>query len=219
MVLAIKAGRRELAAVTLGVLIAFKPNFALALPLLLAGGELAFLAIATATAAAITLISLAGYGTEMFGWWLGAVRADNHWIFSTTVSLPSYFARIGFPLAGFAAAAMTGFGLMIWTFLRKPGLVVTLEVGLIAAMLCSPLCWMHYTLVLAPFMAVRQWTYPMMAGAWLLWIPQHLLEDGMLGTWLQKVVLGGVYTVGLGLVLLAIARPLEKAGQIARLAA
>lgn len=183
----------------LGLLIALKPNFALALPVIFLAGRYRLAVQAGLFAGAVTFCGLIALGPQTTMQWLTALPADGHWIFPTTVSLPSYFQRLGLHEIGLALAAALGIGACLHAWIRKPENAV--EIALIVAMLCSPLCWFHYTLVLMPSLAMQKWNRATAIGAAILWIPSSLSLLALRASPLVQATFGGMLTFGLLLLL------------------
>jgi len=78
----------------------------------------------------------------------------HYWIFSTTVSLPSYFQWLGLKEIGAAAAVLVGACALAW--IRRPNAQWATVLGSSTGILASPLAWLHYLLVLLGWGIVRQ---------------------------------------------------------------
>ena len=197
---ALRRAKITTAIVALGILVAFKPNFALALPVLLLAGQYRFAIGSAVVASALTLFSFILVGPEIFLQWLAAVRADSHWVFPTTVSLMSYFQRLGAPGVGILAALAPALAAFIWAHRTRPQLERALILGLVVSMVAAPLCWFHYTLVLVPFMMNLPWNRSFAIGAGLLWVPPFVPLLSIRGDLFLQGTLGAIYFVGLSLV-------------------
>ena len=186
--------------VAVGVLIAFKPNFALCLPLIFLAGHYRFAIESALIGGAISLTSVVMFGPTIALQWLTAVQGDNHSIFPTTVSLFSYFERLGLPVIGGIVAIFAALGFFVWAFRTRPGLDRAIIAGLAVSMLSAPLCWFHYTLVLVPFVMGAKWNRALTAGAIILWLPSAIPLLSLRADSLLLATLGCLYVVGLLLV-------------------
>ena len=202
---ALRRDRPWLMAAALGVLIAIKPNFALGLPVLLLAGAVRPAFAAGAVAGGLSLAGLVLAGPEVTLQWLAAVRVDEHGVFPTTVSVFSYFQRLGVPLAGAAVSVALAAGCMAWARLTRLGLEAALVAGLSVSMISAPLCWFHYTLVLVPFVMAARWDRILGAGALLLWLPTAIPLLGLRADPLLQASLGLIYPAGLLLLVIGLA--------------
>lgn len=200
MVASLRAHRLDAAALVLGLLIAAKPNFALALVPLFLARHFRLVAIAGSVAGLVTAASIIAYGPENFLHWLAAIPHDDHWIFPTTVSLISYFQRLGAPFLGYAFCSLVLALAAYKAAVTRPDAMGAILLGLLVAMLCSPLCWFHYILVALPFIAVQRWDRTFAVAALLMTIPPALPLLAIRGSTLALMIFGGVYTLAILLI-------------------
>lgn len=164
------------AGICLGLLCAIKPNFAV-WPLALAlAGRRKFLPPALIVFALLSLIPIVVYGPAVYPEWLRAASVDSHSIFPSDVSLIGNATRWGAEAVGYVLSALL---LLLTAVLARFGRPTLREVSgfaICAAILCSPLAWMHYVLVLVPVLVSRFWTKPQQLAALLLWIIPVFLE-------------------------------------------
>jgi hypothetical protein len=168
---------REIGAgICLGLLCAIKPNFAV-WPLALAlTGRRRLAAPAVLVFLVLAVVPIVVYGPAVYPEWIRAAATDSHSIFPSDVSLVGNATRWGVRPLGYALSALL---LLITCVLAKFGKPTVREVSgfaICAAILCSPLAWMHYALVLAPVFLSRFWTKPQQFAALLLWINPVFLE-------------------------------------------
>jgi glycerol uptake facilitator-like aquaporin len=156
--LALKQDRRWVAALALGLLVTMKPNFALWPILLLFRPDTRRSAIvALCVAATLSVIPVLLYGGEVYRFWLEAVRGNPHWSIPTDISVVGYLSRMHAPVAGYLGSALL-LALAFRTATRRACDLVALSgLGICASMLCSPLAWFHYSLVLAPVLVECPW--------------------------------------------------------------
>lgn len=200
ILIGLQSGRILLSAACLGLIIAFKPNFALALAILCLSGHWRLAIGSGAIAGLVSSLSLAAFGHELLLQWITAVRADDHAMFPTTVSVFSYFARLQLFSLGIASAGLTVLISAVWAYRTKPDLRTALIISLIAGMLASPLCWMHYTLVIVPFLMTSRWNKVIASGAMLIWLPLFIPMISIREGFILQATFGGIYTVALLLI-------------------
>lgn len=196
----VRSGRLVLSSACLGLIIAFKPNFALALVILCLAGHWRLAIGSGAIAGLVSSLSVAAFGHELLLQWITAIRADDHHMFPTTVSLFSYFARLQLFSLGVASAGLIVLISAVWAYSTKPDLRTALIVALLASMLASPLCWMHYTLVIVPFLMTSRWNKVTASGAMLIWLPQFVPMISIREGYILQATFGGIYTAALLLI-------------------
>jgi hypothetical protein len=154
----LRSGRTMLTAIALGLLIAFKPNFAVLAPVLFVAGHRRLAVAITLAAIAFFLLPALLYGPQLYQHWFAALREDNHWVFTTTVSIPAYFRRLDAAAVGQVLAGISLVGALAIAWRKRPDVELATMLGLIVSILVSPLAWFHYLLVLLPFLVARTWS-------------------------------------------------------------
>jgi hypothetical protein len=192
--LLLERGANVGAGILIGLVVAMKPNFLVWPALLfLSGYRLPALA-AVGTAAAIGAIPLAVYGPEVYQQWFELIASDRERaFFLTNASFAGLAARAGLPSLGLILSLALLAGLAAWAFWRRPDIMAASGLALIAALLASPLGWIHYTLFLLPVILMH-WRRPLMrAVALLLIIPVPFVIDQFTKpAWVQFTI-GSVY--------------------------
>lgn len=193
------------AGLLIGLLCAIKPNY-LVWPTLLAITGAWSVVFATA----ITVIVLGTIPAIVFGpaiykqWFVAAAQVSNA-MQPANASLPGALARIHAPVwSGLGVSALLLLVLAYWAWRRKPNPAQVSGVGLVAAILASPLGWVDYTLLLLPAFWSRRWTWPWWCAAlllvqfvgntwWMLKAPAWVLASvGQYGTVAVLLVLIGL---------------------------
>jgi hypothetical protein len=164
--------KRELASsIALGFLVAIKPTTAFwPLFLFLAGRRKLALRSACVTVAA-SAIPLAIYGPIVYRQWIDVIRNDRHWIIPTNIAIPAYFARLGLRDVGLGVAAIIAawLGYVVWK--TRPNITTISGIALCAMILCAPLAWYDYALMLTPVFVSSRWGKLETAAAVLLMLP------------------------------------------------
>lgn len=158
--------------IILGILVAVKPTVAFwPLFLFLSGRRRYALRSFIATAIA-SLLPIAIYGTAIYRQWFAALKDDPHWTIATNIALMAEFRRIGVPTVGITASTILGLYMAWLVWKHKPSFRRTSGVALCLTILCAPLGWYDYTLILAPvFVGEKRWGKVEMIAALLLTIP------------------------------------------------
>jgi hypothetical protein len=78
----------------------------------------------------------------------------------------------------------------------RPAATDASAVGLLAALLASPIAWVHYTLFLLPMFLSRQLSLPLRVAALMLALPVKVALLGAHGHWLLATV-GSVFNYAL----------------------
>jgi hypothetical protein len=203
--LSLERGKLVQAGIMIGLLVSMKPNFLVWPVLLFLAGTWRPPLVAAATAAVVAAIPLAVFGPQIYLDWLSLVASDgDRAVFLTNASLAGLAARAGLPLLGTALSALLLLTLAAWAAWRKPVTMDVSSFALVAALLASPLGWIHYTLFLLPVLLhhwQRPWTWPV-AVALTIPVPLVLAQFGA-APWVQLTI-GSVYGWSLVLLLLGL---------------
>jgi hypothetical protein len=174
----IRSRRSVISATSIGLLVAIKPIFILWPLFLILTGERRLCVRSSIVALGATLLSVVAYGVGIIPQWLGAMKGDQHYVLSFDVSVPAFFHRNGHPNAGYALAAVLLASLLLYTFTVKPNVRITSGLAVSATILCSPLAWIAYAVILladiaaGPEHRLRNWVVILLsvptAFAWTL---------------------------------------------------
>ncbi|UEM24668.1 DUF2029 domain-containing protein (plasmid) [Skermanella mucosa] len=187
---------RPLAAgLLIGVVVAVKPNFLVWPGLLLLAGHLRASFAAGACAAVLSLVPAVLYGPGIYRLWLDVISQDaDRGAFLTNASLPGLFLRFGYGTAGLVASLALLGGLALWAFRQRPDPLRASALGLLGALVASPLAWIHYTLFLLPLFFRAPPTPVQAVAACLLILPVPVLLDRFMSApgW-QQATFGSAY--------------------------
>ena len=190
------------AAIAIGLMVAIKPTTAFwPLFLYLAGHRrMALRALCVALGASAAPVFF--YGPSIYREWFATLRNDPHWVFSTNIAIPAFFARLGLRSVGFALAGVVA-GVLAWTvWKRKPGFTTVSGIALCAAILCAPLAWVSYTLMVAPYFVFSRWRLSSHVAAVLLLVPSTVpITMGKAAGWVWMAIGSGIYVVAVGILL------------------
>src|SRR5215469_2078079 len=154
----LRVGRMDAAAVCIGVMVAMKPNLGFWPVMLWIAGYRRPAILSGATAAALSVLPVVLYGPSIYGQWLHAHSLVSHYLFAADVSLAGFCTRIGSRAAGEVLAVVVALALLIFVYRRRPSQVDVGGIAICAGLLCSPLAWMEYTLIVVPlFAGSRKW--------------------------------------------------------------
>lgn len=192
--LLVERGKMVEAGILIGLLVSMKPNFLVWPVLLFLAGYRVSSLTSVATAAIIAAIPLFIFGPEIYLNWLGLVAGDgDRAVFLTNASLSGLVARADLTWLGTPLGALLLLSLAYWAFRYRPAALDVSAMALLAALLASPLGWIHYTLFLLPVIfhyAHRIWIWPV-AAALIVPVPFVLAQFGK-PAWLQ-LTSGSVY--------------------------
>ncbi len=182
------------AGVLIGVVVAIKPNFLVWPALLFLAGHRRPAVAAVATAALISAIPLAVFGADVYRQWIELVASDrDRAFFLTNASLAGLAARAGIPALGLILSLALLAGLAAWAVRRRPDRIRASALALVAALLASPLGWIHYTLFLLPVL-MSHWSRPAMRlVAVLLVVPVPFVIGQFTEPTLIQLTVGSVY--------------------------
>ena len=187
-------GRPILAGLLIGLVVAVKPNFLVWPALLLLAGHVRPVAAAAGAALLLNLAALLIYGAEVYLQWAALVLGDSERaLFLTNASLSGLAQRLGSPELGMLLSA----GLLAVLALRAMRHGMSLEqasaLGLLGAVMASPIAWVHYTLFLLPIFFTAPASPLLLASAALLVVPVHVVLQFLEADWWLQVSLGSVY--------------------------
>jgi hypothetical protein len=180
--------------ILIGMVVAIKPNFLVWPVLLFLAGHRRPAMVAIATGLAVSAVPVAIYGPEIYRQWFELIASDRERaFFLTNASFAGLAVRAGVPAFALVLSAGLLGGLALWAFWCKPSRVRASGFGLLAALLASPLGWIHYTLFLIP-VVVSHWNRPAMrAVALLLVIPVPFVIDQFTKPAWTQLTFGSVY--------------------------
>jgi hypothetical protein len=163
--------RDVIAAIALGLLVAIKPTTLFWPIFLFLAGHRRLALRSLAVTVIVSGVPLLLYGWDVYREWLTVLKADNHWILPTDIAIPAYFTRIGQRDAGLLAALALFAVLAWWVWRRRPNLEVVSGTALCATLLCAPLAWYGYSLMLAPVFVAHRWSKMETTAAFFLATP------------------------------------------------
>lgn len=201
--LALKGERPGTAGALIGLLVLVKPVFCLWPVYLFVASHRRPAIVAGLTVAVLGAASVPVFGVEVYREWFAALGADRHGLIATDASLQGYFGRVGLPAFGTLAAALLVTLTLAWTWRRRFCVSDASGLALIVALLASPLAWVHYVLVLVPFLMERPWDRTTTVAALMLCVPVSIPLAVTNGSLWANAVFGGLYVGGLALILAA----------------
>ena len=156
-------------------------------------------------AATLSAMPVFLYGGGVYRSWLEAVRSNPHWSIPTDISAIGYFSRMHTPVVGFIASALL-LGIALRSASRRHSDLTALSgLGICASILCSPLAWFHYSLVLAPVLVECPWRRWTNLPPLLLIFPLSLVLASMQGSRLLLALGGTPYFLAIVLAFFAFA--------------
>lgn len=200
-------GRVIAAGLLIGAVVAVKPNFLVWPGLLFLAGYYRPAFAAAASAATLTAIPLLLYGPEVYGQWIALVLNDAARArFLTNASLSGIAQRLGSPALGTVLSVALLAGLAIWTWRTRPPALLVSALGLLGALLASPIAWVHYTLFLLPVFFVLPLSAPMLLAAAALIVPVPFVLGYLDAPAWQQATVGSLYGWAVVLCLHAVMR-------------
>lgn len=182
-------GKLTTAAIAIGLLIAVKPTMGLWLPFLWFAGHRRVsyrAAVATITASTFPVLF---YGPRIYGQWIAAMHGDLHWMVTTDIAPIAFLTRHGHHTLGVALAVVITLALACWLWKKQPDLNRSNGIAACAGILCAPLAWTNYLLVIAPFLVARPWTRIAAIAAFALFIPTSLFSNAGAPAYLAVVAM------------------------------
>jgi hypothetical protein len=161
------------AAVVIGLLTALKPNLLVWPALLFVAGYRRMALVAGLTFIGASLLPLPFFGMESYLQWFELLRGDvgqrsGYFANATVVAIG---VRAGSHLLGIALAAAT----LAWAVRRLSGAGFSMTeasaIAIGAAILVSPVAWMHYLLLLLPALLRMRWNRGVAVSAAVMAVP------------------------------------------------
>lgn len=135
----------------IAMLCALKPNFLVWPVVMLLAGHRPVAVWALGATAALSILPVLVFGPEIYRQWIELIISEgSRAAFLSNASLSGIAARAGAPMLGLiiSAAALAAGG--VWAMVRRPSAEDASAIGLLLAIVASPIAWVHYTLFLLP---------------------------------------------------------------------
>jgi hypothetical protein len=190
------------AAIAIGLVVAIKPTTAFWPLFLYLGGYRRLALRSFGVTVTVSAAPLVYYGPTIYREWVAAFGDDPHWIFPANIAISAVVARLGLPSLGLILAGVLAV-LLAWTVWRtKPAFIKVSGIALCAAILCAPLGWVDYALMVAPYFLSQRWKLSSNVAAALLTVPSVVATKMSSPAGRLWVTLGsGIYVVAIGIIL------------------
>jgi len=198
-------GFPRLAGLTLGILIALKPNFVFWLLLLGTAGHMTIAITALLVGLALSVLPILTFGIELYQQWFSAL--SNYpaigLLIAGNTSFQSLAARFGSALTGMIISVLFVGGSLYFAYFRKLSMNRINALGILGSLLISPFSWVGYTILTLPiFFSRSRWFWQYKLSAALLSFPYVLVLFFFQKSFLHSVLFGWLY--GWGLVLIVV---------------
>jgi hypothetical protein len=200
----LEKGKYVLAGILIGLVVAVKPNFMVWPTLLLLAGHIAPAVVSIISAALFSILPALYYGTNVYKQWAEVIsKHPTHLDFPSNASFAALAQRFGVPEFSLISGMVLLLAFAVWVWRFRPGLLHTSSLGLLGALLASPLGWVHYTLFLLPIFVWAQPSRSLVIAALLLMLPVSLIINTFMNapSW-QQCTFGSAYTWALILLLI-----------------
>lgn len=197
--------RKDVAAgLLIGLMAAIKPNLVVWPIILFLSGYRRVGLAALASIVVLGLLPVLAYGPDVYREWVELVLHDaNRIIFPTNMSFAGLTMRFGVPWLGTTMSVLLLIGVACWAWLARPSVLDASAVALVAALLSSPIAWVHYIVFLLPVFFYRAMSPALRIAALLLTLPVKVALFGSKGPVLL-VTMGSVFNYALLLLLIAL---------------
>jgi hypothetical protein len=198
----LRAEKGIYAGLLIGLLAAIKPNFLIWPGLLLLSGAWIPALTAWGVTALLSALPLIVYGPQVYQQWIEMLLVYKAAPLATNMSLIGLASRLGVPAAGLALS-LGLLATVAWVAWRKkPPLLETSGISILAALLATAFSWVGYSILLLPVFFSQRWSWRMVAAAILLCVPSIIIFYLGRLTPLAQFAGGLVYFVPLVLVLI-----------------
>lgn len=202
-------GRELPAAVMIGLLVALRPTLLFCPAFLFLAGQRRLALRSLAVTLTVSVVPILLYGPGIYREWLAALSHDPHWVFTANIAIPALFRRLGLYPVGIALAFATAVALAVFVRRKKPDANTAIGIGYCAGILCAPLAWSAYAILLAPGFVSRRWNIPSHIAAVLLMVPSAVTAL-MSGSRIGMVFGTGFSVVAVSIILAAFLRNLGQ---------
>jgi hypothetical protein len=166
---------------SLGLLIAFKPNFAIWAVLIFLGGFRRAGAGALVAAGGFTLLALLVDGPGVVRQWLAATptlaqAGAGMARIGGNLSFVAIFGRFDLTYAGFVLSLVLAAAACSLARIRRYSLSDLNSLGLVCCLFLGPVTWVGYSILLLPCFFSGRWSTTKIAAAALLCVPAWLVE-------------------------------------------
>ena len=202
--LLMEKGYYKLAGVSLGLIVAFKPNFAFWLLLLGTARYFTVFLSSAITAAALWILPYLVFGLQIYKQWITALSEypSRGLLIAGNSSFQSLSARFGFFAPGTILALMLVGISIYFTYRNKDSLRPINSLGILGSMLISPFAWPGYTILSLPiFISRPHWNWQFTLSAFLLMFPYLIVMYFLRDSLFTSVFFGWIYGWGLLLIL------------------
>lgn len=202
--LLLRSDRPVLAGLAIGLLVAVKPNFLVWPALLFIAGHPRAALSAGVTFAVLTAAPLLAYGPDVYRAWTAVIGDDpQRDLFLTNVSLAGLLHRLGLEGTGLAVGGALLLALAAWAYWTRPSALQASAAGLAAALLASPIAWVHYALCLLPVFLEWPRNPLFRTAGLLLLVPVPLVLELTDAAAPVRATLGSLYSWSIVLCLMA----------------
>jgi hypothetical protein len=204
-------GNHKLAGVTLGAIIALKPNFTFWLILLGATGYITVALSAVITALMLSILPILIFGPGVYQQWLAALSnyPSIGLLIAGNTSFQSLAARFGSALPGTVMSILFVGGVLYFARRRNFSLNKINTLGIVGPLLISPFSWTGYTIMTLPiFFSKSNWSWQYKFSASLLAFPYALILYFFQKSLFHSALFGWLY--GWGLLLIVSVLILDK---------
>lgn len=202
--LLMEKGYFKLAGFPLGIIIAFKPNFAFWVLLLGTARYFTVFISSAIAAAALWILPYLIFGLQIYEQWLAALSEypSRGLLIAGNSSIQSLSARFGsFTPGSIFALLLVGISLYLG-FVKKDSLRSINSLGIISSILISPFAWPGYTMMSLPiFISRPHWNRQFTLAAFFLMFPYLIVMYFLRESLFTSVFFGWIYGWGLLLVL------------------
>jgi hypothetical protein len=201
-----------LGGISIGIVVAVKPNFIIWPILLLVSGYAVPFLVSVLSSLVISLIPAWFYGIQIYQQWLEASTPRiGTLILPGNSSFLGLAARLDYIPAGIAISIILICALLFLLGQKSPLRTEHLEnvsaLGIITSILVSPVSWAGYTIFLLPiFFSLKKWTPPVIISAVILSFPFAFVLKLWQTSYLNFVIFGWFYGWGVLLLLAAVVK-------------
>ncbi len=189
----IKNEKQILAGVFIGLLLVIKPNFAIWVLILVFSNNKKIFLSAVSTAILVSFLTLIISGPEIYFQWIHSTSQYSGYFIPGNSSIFGLTSRLGSYSAGYIPALILLASGVFVIYKYKPSNHLIHIIGLTLSILCSPIAWPGYTILLLPAMLTIEWSTIHKIVASYFVVPAVIIYSSSINNILLMVIMSWIY--------------------------
>jgi hypothetical protein len=190
----LEKGNAVVAGICIGLLISIKPQFVVWPIFLLLLRQTTVFITSAITGLLVSILPILIDGITVYTQWINATLQYNGLLLPGNMSVQALLAHLGLDALNPWASLVFLAGLLCWVWIKKPPILKTSLMAVLAMLLVSPYSWSGYSLFLLPhFFSIKAWNWKITLAASLLCFPFAFVLEYFAGSPLPYILAGWIY--------------------------